>query len=80
MLHGCGYSKRFANFISAFFVKKDFEFSQWYMGVVLVKGLPILSMVSLLTGVPKFINGYMDETLVKGVANLMNGFFVKRCV
>ena len=50
------------------------------MGVVLVKGLSILSMVSLLTGVPKLINGYMDETLVKGVANLMNGFFVKRCI
>ena len=40
--------------------------------------LPILSMVSLLRGAPKFVNGYMGKVLVKGVVNFINGFFVKR--
>ena len=35
-------------------------------GVVLVKGLPIVSMVSFLRGVSKFVNGYMGKALVKG--------------
>ena len=32
-------------------------------------------MDSLLRGAPKFVNGYMDAVLVKGVANFINGFF-----
>ena len=40
--------------------------------------LSILSMDSLLRGAPKFVSGYMGEVLVKGVANFINGFFVKR--
>ena len=39
--------------------------------------LPIFSMVSLLGGVSKIVNFYMDEALVKGVANFVNGFFIK---
>ena len=35
-------------------------------------------MDSLLKEVSKFVTGYMGEDLVKGVANLINGFFVKR--
>ena len=58
--------KDVANFINAFFLKRHFKFRQWYMGVVLVKGLPIVSMVSLLRGVSKFVNGYMGKALVKG--------------
>lgn len=41
------------------------------------KVLVILSMVSLLRRVSKFINQYMGEALSRGVANLINGFFVK---
>ena len=41
------------------------------------KVLPILSMVSLLRGISKFINWYMAEALARGVLNLINGFFVK---
>ena len=41
------------------------------------KVLAILSMVSLLRRVSKFINQYMGEALSRGVANLVNGFFVK---
>ena len=42
--------------------------------------LPILSRDSLLRGVSKFVNRYMGEALVKVAENLINGFFVKRCV
>ena len=35
-------------------------------------------MVSLLRLVSTFLNGYLGEALVKGVANVMNGFFVKK--
>ena len=35
----------------------------------------MLSMSCLLRGAPKFVNGYMDEVLVKGVANFINGLF-----
>lgn len=41
------------------------------------KVLAILSMVSLLRRVSKFINQYMGEALSRGVANLISGFFVK---
>ena len=41
------------------------------------KVLAILSMVSLLRRVSKFINQYMGEALSRGVTNLINGFFVK---
>ena len=34
-------------------------------------------MDSLLRGAPKFVNGYIDVVLVKGVANFINGFFGK---
>ena len=47
------------------------------MGDVLVKGFQILSIVSSLRGVSKFINGCMDEALVNGFPNLINGFFFK---
>ena len=47
------------------------------MGEVLVKGLPILSIISLLRGISKCINGYMDESLVIGFPNFLNGFFLK---
>ena len=40
--------------------------------------MSILSMDSLLRQAPKFVNGYMDEVLVKGVADFINGLFVKR--
>ena len=40
--------------------------------------LLILSMDSLLRGAPKLVNGYKGEALVKGAANFINGFFVKR--
>ena len=40
--------------------------------------LLILSMDFLLRGLSNFANGYMGEALVKGVANIINGFFVKR--
>ena len=39
--------------------------------------LLILSMDSLLRLVSKFNNVYMDEALVKGVSNFINGLFVK---
>ena len=42
------------------------------------KVLLILSMDSLLGGVSKFVNLYMGEALVKGVANFINGFFFNR--
>ena len=48
------------------------------MRAVLVKVLPILSMDSLLIGVSNFANRYKGESLVKGVANFVNGFFLKR--
>ena len=35
-------------------------------------------MDSLLREAPKFVKGYMDEVLVKGVGNFISGFFVKR--
>ena len=38
--------------------------------------LSILSIDSLLTGAPAFVNAYMGEALVKGVVNFINGFFV----
>ena len=40
--------------------------------------LPILYIDSLLRGVSNFVNKYMDEALVYGDANFINGFFVKR--
>ena len=48
------------------------------MGEDIVKVLLILSMDSLLREISKFVNGYMGEDLVKGIANFINGFFVKR--
>ena len=48
------------------------------MGAVWWKGLHILSMDPLLRGVSSFLNWYMAEALVKGFANFINGFFVKR--
>ena len=47
------------------------------MGEVLVNGFPILLIVSLLRGISKFIIGYMDDALVNGFPNLINGFFFK---
>ena len=46
MVHGCGFSKRFANFINVFFVKGVSKFISGYMGDVLVNG------------VLNFINGF----------------------
>ena len=37
-------------------------------------------MDSLFRAVSNFANGYVGEALVKGVANFINGFFVKRGV
>ena len=54
------------------------KFVNGYMGEDLVKVLLILSMDSLLREISKFVNGYMGEDLVKGIANFINGFFVKR--
>ena len=34
-------------------------------------------MESLLRGVSKVVNEYMGDALIKGIANLINGFFVK---
>ena len=34
-------------------------------------------MDSLLRGAPKFVNWYIDEVLVKDVANFINGIFGK---
>ena len=39
--------------------------------------LSILSMDSLLRGDPKFVNGYMNEVLVKSAVNFISGFFCK---
>ena len=38
MLHGCGLSKRFTNFINRFFVKRVSNFLNGYMGEALLKG------------------------------------------
>ena len=44
------------------------------MSVVLVKRFSNL----INAGVSNFVNGYMDEALVRGATNFINGFFVKR--
>ena len=48
------------------------------MHPALVKGLPILSIDSLLRGVSNLLNRCMGEALVKVVVNFINGFFLKR--
>ena len=54
------------------------NFFNGYMGAVLVKGFPMLSMGSLLRGFSNFVNGYMAEALGKDVANFISGFLLKR--